>query len=753
MMSATPWEPIRPFKALDRIRVPGGWVYRSMHEDGVALCFVPLADRGQNMGKPPTTDQELTARVDALEMRMAQAETEIVALDSRVTALEAGNLPIEPPPTEPPPDPDGPLEIWGGPFHPPYVDNTLPTPPPEPPPAGTLAATVTIPGHAPVTYYEAEGVDMGNYVDPQGRFTMSCKRAKSDAYPIQVDFRRVEGWSCAIFHFGTLDSTDGSNLPAYSAVVDGQTIEVPGHWKYAAWRWQSSRWPFPPTPIVELVERKLLPQFDRSVNHGSAKPHSAKTYTPMGLAGITPYMPGTGGRPDIGFVTDWQADYICNESSQTALGNVMAQGEAGGTIPWHTRDPHTGGPADATSDAWKGASFYAGNGNPQLVGGQGGDTCMVRFAGAPGATIKPPANWPDGPITIIDAGSPQQQWWCYGTTTIGAGGTVDAKAFLSNQSGREPGDMAIATDAQLSDPDTTVGYVTGTNIHGSGIALDIAHEPAVAYLPFLLTGDPYFLEILQYQCTFLAFATPKGWGGVSPQWGPGMGQTRAVAWATRNYLNAVTATPDTVPTWLLPKSTMQTMFDMCVAHLNYISEQTEPLRSMQRAVAGSRGSQGSTAYPASCYYQSWQEDFVQCVVAWGAMLYPELLPFARWHAKGICDRVNPDGMSGWCGGMPDAYQTLFQDSTAGPQYPNWEQAWTANQRALGLSACPPLANLFQSAGNYDYPNGMQAGLAISVQAGITEAKPALDHLADTLEAGIVAGKGGKDWKWSVARTG
>jgi hypothetical protein len=45
------WEPIRPFNHLDRIRVPGGWLYRTVHktvagENGVgssavALCFVP----------------------------------------------------------------------------------------------------------------------------------------------------------------------------------------------------------------------------------------------------------------------------------------------------------------------------------------------------------------------------------------------------------------------------------------------------------------------------------------------------------------------------------------------------------------------------------------------------------------------------------------------------------------------------------------------------------------------------------------
>jgi hypothetical protein len=42
--TVTTWEVISPFNRLDRIRVPGGWLYRTAHGgDAVALCFVPLA--------------------------------------------------------------------------------------------------------------------------------------------------------------------------------------------------------------------------------------------------------------------------------------------------------------------------------------------------------------------------------------------------------------------------------------------------------------------------------------------------------------------------------------------------------------------------------------------------------------------------------------------------------------------------------------------------------------------------------------
>ena len=44
-----------------------------------------------------------------------------------ITGLEVGGGPICPPDEVPPVDP--PLVIWGGPFDPPHVDNTLPVPP------------------------------------------------------------------------------------------------------------------------------------------------------------------------------------------------------------------------------------------------------------------------------------------------------------------------------------------------------------------------------------------------------------------------------------------------------------------------------------------------------------------------------------------------------------------------------------------------------------------------------------------------
>jgi hypothetical protein len=41
------WEVIGPFRRLERIRVPGGWLYRTVHAQSVALCFVPDATKAE----------------------------------------------------------------------------------------------------------------------------------------------------------------------------------------------------------------------------------------------------------------------------------------------------------------------------------------------------------------------------------------------------------------------------------------------------------------------------------------------------------------------------------------------------------------------------------------------------------------------------------------------------------------------------------------------------------------------------------
>ena len=79
------------------------------------------------------------------------------------------------------------------------------------------------------------------------------------------------------------------------------------------------------------------------------------------------------------------------------------------------------------------------------------------------------------------------------------------------------------------------------------VVLDDAHQPALAFLPYLLTGDPYHLEDLQFAANWNRGVNP-------PYLRLNVGQVRAFAWSRRTLAQAAKVTPEKVPKWLQPRS-------------------------------------------------------------------------------------------------------------------------------------------------------------------------------------------------------
>jgi hypothetical protein len=208
---------------------------------------------------------------------------------------------------------------------------------------------------------ERTAEDLGDYVDPGNRFRQQCLRVAHDRLPLTVYFRpdRDSNRSELVFECGqTRPSAPPANLDGYRVTIErgGDEVysaQIPGHFWFARWRWQST-----PRPIREkvgnLIAARLLPPYDASELGRYSKDDKPHAYSPMSLAGIDPAMGATGERPDIGPVTGWQADYIC---VGTNLSTVLAQSEASGTFPWHFRDAQTSGPLDVF--AYPRASTYA----------------------------------------------------------------------------------------------------------------------------------------------------------------------------------------------------------------------------------------------------------------------------------------------------------------------------------------------------------------------------------------------------------
>jgi hypothetical protein len=307
---------------------------------------------------------------------------------------------------------------------------------------------------------------------------------------------------------------------------------------------------------------------------------TAAVYTVMGLAGVYAYMPATGERPDIGLVTEPQGTYICT-ASQVALDTLRAQGEAGGSMPWHMRDENTGAP--------------------------------------------------------LDFGTyPKASWY----------------------------------------PDGNVGSPT---FHGTAnpVTLDSAHMPALIYLPYLLTGDPYHLEDLQFQANW-------SWGWFNPTYRPSIPQARAFAWTLRTLAQVTKVTPATTPQWLLPQSyfaaqltTWRTFFE--TYYVNAAREE----RSIFRCCTpiDSSSDQGPTA-PGGCWVSMWEDEFVTAVLGWVvAMGFTEWRPSFDWKVGSTIARTN--GTSGWPRSQSTPYRTILRSAYNAPFVQNWSAAWTLTASVTG----------------------------------------------------------------------
>jgi len=117
---------------------------------------------------------------------------------------------------------------------------------------------------------------------------------------------------------------------------------------------------------------------------------------------------------------------------------------------------------------------------------------------------------------------------------------------------------------------------------GSGWQLDAQHSLSMSYIPYILTGDPFYLENVQFLANwdvgYNNFRGSRSGNGyqlneADPLHGPFadsdgiallpayLSQTRALGWSIRNQAQAYIATPESVPDWLLPKSYFKTVLD------------------------------------------------------------------------------------------------------------------------------------------------------------------------------------------------
>lgn len=273
--------------------------------------------------------------------------------------------------------------------------------------------------------------------------------------------------------------------------------------------------------------------------------------------------------------------------------------------------------------------------------------------------------------------------------------------------------------------------------------IDVAHQPALTYLPYLLTGDPYYLEELQFACTW-------NFGGNSPESRnfkdcilgaypySEVGQSRAFGWSIRTLAYVAKATPENVPSWLLPRAYWKAKLD---ANRIWFTERfvknKDAMYRVFRTTASPWYIPPDASHPAKTSIDPWQDYFqgaaFEQVVRLG---FSEWTAIADWKSGIAIGFLG--GKSGWNRNTGTPYRVKLRPTDKSPWAESFAEAWALNKPMLGDPQTYTPGDT-----TYDvYARGYLAMLRLRGVAGAAEALAWLD--------GALASRGvSAAHKWSL----
>ena len=190
----------------------------------------------------------------------------------------------------------------------------------------------------------------------------------------------------------------------------------------------------------------------------------------------------------------------------------------------------------------------------------------------------------------------------------------------------------------------------GPRVNGT----DTGHMPSITYVPFLLTGDPYYLESNQFWANQNMLSQPGNSTRISPV-------GRYFAWPLRHVFECLLATPDSVPSWLLPKSYWQHWVDVSLGLIHdRMANNSDPYYYVFHTIPDY--GQSNTADPSRSGDHVWQQNMLELVAAWIATTRTEWMEAAEWLIHSAIARASPT--SGWCRARPSPYHMRLQNASA-----------------------------------------------------------------------------------------
>ncbi len=252
---------------------------------------------------------------------------------------------------------------------------------------------------------------------------------------------------------------------------------------------------------------------------------------------------------------------------------------------------------------------------------------------------------------------------------------------------------------------------------------DDAHQPDLVYLPYLVTGDHYYLEELLFWANFNMLRANPGYR----QFEQGLlhwAQTRGQAWALRTIGEAAYIAPDDHPM-------KQYFLDRVGYNLYwYIDEYVAPSAPRHNNL-GILTNGYAFSYNSGRGIAPWQDDFFTWTIGHLRQLgFTDANTLLVWKAGFSTGRmIDP----GFCWIFGSEYYLNVRDVDGGSIYPDFASVYAASidaqylsmecggqamADALGLQLGEMVGYSESSIG---YPSNMQPALAVAVDAGTTGA--------------------------------
>ena len=308
--------------------------------------------------------------------------------------------------------------------------------------------------------------------------------------------------------------------------------------------------------------------------------------------------------------------------------------------------------------------------------------------------------------------------------------------------------------------------------------MDVAHIPSTAYVPWLLTDDPYFYESVEAIASYGVLYTDYH---RASQKLPGLaypGETRAWAWGIREPFRLGAFAPESPPAWLKPRAYWK---KIVTDNLSFTKQYMESPAKIHRIFR---------QFTRSDDCAPWMSAYIMSSLGWAAWsgFYPEWSEFIRWFAGGLLPFAN--GTSGWDRRWPAPYYVGFlnmRDLGAGKDPPaslaildgswdprtpdSWAEAWklfpkwvsggspsqpqpldpshwTDHDKVYENGTDSPYNVVRGAPSGPTYPLYLRGGLAFAALAEVPGAKAAHDWLHSKMPA-VCASYGATGfYKWS-----